>query len=430
MAQRLLLEGSDIDELLARVRTEHGPRARIVHAEQKLVGGLGGFFARRRYEVAIAIDDDPAPVNDLVTASPPTTLEELLAVADAQDGAPAKLTSTNSAPTNSAPVNSAPVNSAPTAVPEPSHQPATRIPGRSLSTESASFDHLVRDLVARAAPETRTSTTDFAASVAPTVTPSDAARIIDLDKPLHAASATPVSPPTTPPTQPCVDRPTPPPTGQPVPQLLLNLGLPVAGVQSQVPKDHRTSLLDALAEIAVDVPTRAHGVQVVVGPTGASQQVIDAWLLLSGANSTAVLDLSDAAEPATQDNPREFAERLERLESQRGGVLVVVPAGDTRSQARTAGRRIADFRTNAVTAVVDARWDGAVVRAWLAALAEGGGPATHLAAHGINESPTPLRLLEHGLPVTWLDARPATLGVWAGPCLDRLDDDATSADQG
>ncbi len=78
MPQRLLLEGSDIDELLERVRIEHGPDARIVHAEQKLVGGVGGFFAKRRFEVAVALDHPP---------SGPASIDDLLALADAQDGA-------------------------------------------------------------------------------------------------------------------------------------------------------------------------------------------------------------------------------------------------------------------------------------------------------------------------------------------------------
>ena len=99
MAQQLLLEGPDIDELLVRVRSEHGPDARIVHAERKLVGGFAGFFAKLRYEVAVALDEDAAPLAVRAAGSPlpaaagcrrarsaPTSLEDLLAVADAQDG--------------------------------------------------------------------------------------------------------------------------------------------------------------------------------------------------------------------------------------------------------------------------------------------------------------------------------------------------------
>ncbi len=53
----MLLEGADIEQLLARVRAEHGPDARIVHADRVRVGGVGGFFAKERFEVAVELDD-------------------------------------------------------------------------------------------------------------------------------------------------------------------------------------------------------------------------------------------------------------------------------------------------------------------------------------------------------------------------------------
>ena len=45
---RLLLEGTEVEGILARVREEHGSGARVVHAERVRVGGVGGFFARER----------------------------------------------------------------------------------------------------------------------------------------------------------------------------------------------------------------------------------------------------------------------------------------------------------------------------------------------------------------------------------------------
>jgi hypothetical protein len=87
MPQRLLLEGSDIDELLQRVQAEHGPQATIVHAEQKLVGGVAGFFARRRYELSVQVDDPPEPAVPTAPGAPPATFEDLLARADGADGA-------------------------------------------------------------------------------------------------------------------------------------------------------------------------------------------------------------------------------------------------------------------------------------------------------------------------------------------------------
>ncbi len=80
----MLLEGTDIRALLQQVRDEYGPEARIVHAERIRSGGVGGFFAKQRYEVAVEVDADvaadrPAPTrtstaSTSVTVAPTTTM--------------------------------------------------------------------------------------------------------------------------------------------------------------------------------------------------------------------------------------------------------------------------------------------------------------------------------------------------------------------
>ena len=62
MATNLLLEGEDLEALLARAHAEGGTRARIVRAEKVRRGGLLGFFAREAFEVAVEI---PAEGDDL-----------------------------------------------------------------------------------------------------------------------------------------------------------------------------------------------------------------------------------------------------------------------------------------------------------------------------------------------------------------------------
>ena len=59
MSTQLLLEGGDLAELMLRVRTDFGPAARIVRAERIRSGGLGGFFARERYELMVDVPDEP-----------------------------------------------------------------------------------------------------------------------------------------------------------------------------------------------------------------------------------------------------------------------------------------------------------------------------------------------------------------------------------
>ena len=61
MATTLLLEGDDLEALLERARAEGGPSARIVRAEKIRHGGVLGFFAKERFEVALEVPD-PAEV--------------------------------------------------------------------------------------------------------------------------------------------------------------------------------------------------------------------------------------------------------------------------------------------------------------------------------------------------------------------------------
>lgn len=55
MATNLLLEGQDLEALLARAHAEGGSSARIVRAQKVRRGGFLGFFAREAFEVAVEI---------------------------------------------------------------------------------------------------------------------------------------------------------------------------------------------------------------------------------------------------------------------------------------------------------------------------------------------------------------------------------------
>ncbi|HEU5109705.1 MAG TPA: hypothetical protein VFT95_14280, partial [Micromonosporaceae bacterium] len=96
MPTRVLLEGPAIEPLLAQVRQEYGPSARIISADKIRTGGLGGFFARQRYELSIQIDDDavPAPPSPAApTAAAPAggpvePLDALLALVEATNDRP------------------------------------------------------------------------------------------------------------------------------------------------------------------------------------------------------------------------------------------------------------------------------------------------------------------------------------------------------
>jgi hypothetical protein len=67
---RFRLDSPTTRGLAERVRAEYGPDARVVDTEESLVGGLGGFFARRVIDVTVEIPDPavPAGVHDFPTA--------------------------------------------------------------------------------------------------------------------------------------------------------------------------------------------------------------------------------------------------------------------------------------------------------------------------------------------------------------------------
>jgi hypothetical protein len=57
VATNLLLEGDDLEALLIKAHSQGGPNARIVRADKYRHGGLWGFFARERFEVAVEIPE-------------------------------------------------------------------------------------------------------------------------------------------------------------------------------------------------------------------------------------------------------------------------------------------------------------------------------------------------------------------------------------
>ena len=64
MEPRLIkLSGSSLEELRSRVLAEHGEHARLLEANRVTVGGVGGFLARRHYEVTVQLPPPPAPLS-------------------------------------------------------------------------------------------------------------------------------------------------------------------------------------------------------------------------------------------------------------------------------------------------------------------------------------------------------------------------------
>ncbi|MEV0135027.1 hypothetical protein AB0H83_42070 [Dactylosporangium sp. NPDC050688] len=88
----MLLEGRDLEELLAQVRAEHGPDAVVVSAEKVRTGGVGGLFGTQKYELTVEIPDSAATTqssgrdtrND-DTPKRSLSIQDLAALADAAE---------------------------------------------------------------------------------------------------------------------------------------------------------------------------------------------------------------------------------------------------------------------------------------------------------------------------------------------------------
>lgn len=95
---RLQLEGPDLEALLSQVRADHGPSARILHADRVRSGGVGGFFAKERYEVEVEVEEGPGETTGETTgeatrrgSGPGAEGDLLLALAEEADAAERRL---------------------------------------------------------------------------------------------------------------------------------------------------------------------------------------------------------------------------------------------------------------------------------------------------------------------------------------------------
>jgi hypothetical protein len=200
----LLLEGPDLEELLARVRAEHGPEARIVSADRLRRGGVGGFFSKQWFELGVEVPDPSAAPSD--PAPPLDSVEALLALADQADGMPAfgTVLAAAESPVDSPEQIAAMQRAALTSIPSPSPEPeAPAVADLAAVIAAALAETAATDPAVLAAPAPATlaapasvafaaQAATLAAQAAPVVAPVAEPRVI---KPLPRLLA-PAAPPT------------------------------------------------------------------------------------------------------------------------------------------------------------------------------------------------------------------------------------------
>jgi hypothetical protein len=431
---RLLVEGSDITELLARVRRDHGGGARIVKAEKLRVGGLAGFFAKVRYEVVVEVADlVPDTASAAASVTPGTVLpepgtslpvassiEELAALADSADRAEVAGTVqlAHSAQTDTGlPADVVLPDTEVPAEPEPERElVASRAPGRPLSTESDAFAAVLSRLT-----DGLGGGIDFdSLPPAPVEPPAEF-------RPLYGTAMPPAVPPAvSPAVLPARTEPTVAvgPLGA-----LRTLGVPGHLAVSVGAENVHADLVRAFTTLpsAPALPKRPGDVLVVVGEAASALEVgrrlaikmhLDPAKVLLAAASTAGTGVHAARRITGAADAERRARRMHRADVAH---VVVVDASLDGDGAEWA-REIADsVGATQVWAVVDATRKVGDLADHLDRL--GGVDALVVQRSEITRDPA--SVLDLGVPVAVLDTRPATPRAWADLISIRLD--ATSA---
>jgi hypothetical protein len=429
---RLLLEGRDLEELLAQVRDEHGADARIVSAEKVRTGGFAGLFSQQKYELTVELGDTPAG-----EPTPSATIEDLAARADAADATPpsfaAVLAEATPAPTaaevlerlfaDAGPVAGAAADEEQPATPSVrpfrpgANQPVARLGMRPLPApdpvDSAPQVDPAPPQVDPAPPQ-----------VDPAPPQVDPAPPQDKEAPMPVEAVT-------------VDRPrTPDPseklaaaygtaasaTTTDLPRRLQSLGVPADLALRATASDMYAAIVEAFAALPVAaVPPDGPGETLVV--IGESTYAVDVArtvanslrldhddILFAGHNAAAV-GVHPRRRITGAHDARSWAKRLRRSD---GPSVVAVEA--TLDESPWAASIVDAVRPAAVWCVVDASRKTSDVAHQLQGLHR----VDAIAVRGTLASGDPASPLSLRIPVALLDGRPATAHAWAAMLCERL----------
>jgi hypothetical protein len=457
----VLIEGPEIEPLLAQIRDEYGPDARIVSADKVRSGGVAGFFSKQHYEIAVEVDDGsvpPDPAASPVTAASPvpaavTLLDLVEARRDRFEATVEEAGSTRSAPAGTHPAATDPAGTAPAG-------DVAALPPRAglISTTGPSFADVMAGLRAEglatpARPDNDGSTdeaTDGAALVRPyrpaVVAPGTASVVPAVPVPAPTATAPPPPAPVSPPAP--MAKPAPAtvdtrdavPVESPVPAAdgarpasgesaapwaagLLGLGVPAPLATKAHGTDPYQAVLHAFADLrAPSAPARPGDILVLVGDVGRALPIgrrvaeglrLDAnGILLAAATAQGTTVHASGRISGPADAERR-ARRMHRADTPHI-VVVDAPIDDT-DPAWV--RDVCDaLGATGVWAVVDATRKTADTARHLS----GFGKVDAVAGYAVRASGDPASVLRIGPPVALLDGQPATAHAWAALLSERL----------
>ena len=398
MPTHLLLEGEDIEAVLARLRDTHGPDAKIVQAELVRSGGVAGFFAKRRYEVTVEVDDEQllgAPAVQPPAVASVAAVAPVAAPAVEPIGIAALLNAAESG-------DQAEIGG--TILPEIDRTPTTFVPGipgwhRPVSTEGAAFSDVLSSLTTNLAEQEARPVEPARAIPQPRLEPVFERMVHDLGLCREQLAA----------------------IGVPAPLL--------AKVVSSEPLLALRDLVDAVA--APRLPewprsaTRGGALVVVVGAWSLARTTVDGLVRELCIDPTAVLAIATSTHGALPEGQtvRSHAAGVELVRRSRQAnevsVVVVDPGPGIHSAERVA-ELVATLEPQHVLVAADARAEMDASLAALDALESRSVVVDGLALDGVAGSAMPASAFEIPLPVSWVDGRIATAGSWIGILVDAM----------
>ncbi|MFL6101557.1 MAG: hypothetical protein ACJ71T_16545 [Actinomycetales bacterium] len=426
MPTHLLLEGEDIESVLARLRDDHGPDARIIQAELVRSGGFAGFFAKRRYEVTVEVDEDPLVAADDVVADPPyqptfepratsagyqstptNAIDALLTAAESADQTEiggTLLVETDGAATSFVPTT----------------------PGwhRPVSTEGTAFSAVLRSLTQNLTEQQVHPA--FEAVVPEPRTAPEAPFATHVEAPIAASVAAPVAAPREPVFERMVK------DLSRCREQLAAIGVPaplLAKIASSEPLLALRDLVEAAAEPRQPAwtpsATRGGALVVVVGSWAVAETTVRGLVRELEIDDAAVLAVAavvgDALPPGQSVRSHAAAVELVRESRQAYGVsIVVVDPGHGRHSADRVAELVKRLEPQHVLVAAAADEDMQAGLAAVDALAAAQIDVDGLALDRVAGSAAPAAAFEIPLPVCWVDGRFATTGRWIGLLVDAM----------
>jgi hypothetical protein len=356
-------DGPELDGVLGRVRKEAGPDAKIVKATKVRSGGLGGFFSKEVFRVTVELPDAPAPQAPAAAplVPPPASILEL---ADLVDEAEADAVSFEPAP--------APVVT-----------PTVRPPAPTLSTETRSFNAVLRRLTSEAGAPLPEPALDF---VETHLTPAPAPAVVRRELPSASRE-------------------------------LLALGVPESMLPTDLsPGTAVAALLRSLQLPSVPpLPFQPGALTVVVGERRAAARL--------AADVAGELHLTKRDVWVAEDGPERPGRlvhpadaRAERRTWTGGPSVLALTAPMGARDLRWATDMLDALEPTAVWGVVDADRKVEDVEAW----AESIGGLDAVAVERLDATVSPASILRLGIPVARVEGRAATPALWAVLLAERL----------